>query len=400
MSEDFPQALVRLRTARRWSRKGLAERTGYTYQYVWEQETGRKPPTDAFAEACDRALEADGALIALATEEDDVQRRTLLGIGALAPLAAMETIRHGLTRTLAGDAADEVDLDEWDEIAWEYGHTFLTTPPAVLIRDLSADALAVQQLIESGPERTRDRYCRVAARLAGITALTWASLSEPRQAWRWWRTARVAADASGDLDTRMWCRSGEVVNGLYERRPIPVLLKLADEAVALGGDRVNRGVVSLWAGIAQANATIGRAEVAERAMRQAEALASRLPANIRETDGVDGWPEYRLHHTRSYAYSELGDTKRAYEAQDRALALYPESMFRNRAQVQLHRAACLVRDGDISGGVRYALSTLQEVPEAFRASATIRTVGRKVIDAAPRAHNHRDELESLAEALA
>jgi transcriptional regulator with XRE-family HTH domain len=78
MSQDFGSALKQLREAKGLSRQGLASRIGYTYQYVWEQETGRKPPTAKFAKVCDHVLATGGALLALATGRTDVDRRTLL----------------------------------------------------------------------------------------------------------------------------------------------------------------------------------------------------------------------------------------------------------------------------------------------------------------------------------
>lgn len=54
MGQDFGNALERRRADKGLSREGLAKRIAYTYQYVWEQENGRKPPTRRFAEACDR----------------------------------------------------------------------------------------------------------------------------------------------------------------------------------------------------------------------------------------------------------------------------------------------------------------------------------------------------------
>ncbi|MGH3664078.1 MAG: helix-turn-helix domain-containing protein [Micromonosporaceae bacterium] len=401
MSEDFRRTLTRLRNAHGWSRTGLADRIGYTYQYVWEQETGRKPPTTAFANACDRALDADGALTALLTKEVDVERRTVLGIGTLAPLAAMETIRKGLARSVAGASADVVNLEEWDELAWEYGHTFMTTPPNVLIRDLSTDFLTAQQLIEESTDRTRAGYCRVASRLAVITAMTSASLGEHRQAWRWWRTARVTADASQDLDTKLWCRDWEVVNGLYEQRPMRVILNRADEAVALGGGRPTPGTVGLWAGIAQANAVIGRTDEAERALHQVEALADRLPVcEPRDADSMYGWHEYRLRHTESYVHSHLGNTKRAYAAQDRAFQLYPDSMFRERAQMRMHRAACLVRDGEIADGIEHARNTIENLPDGHQSNELVMAVGRKVLEAVPKSERSRDTVLELARMMA
>jgi transcriptional regulator with XRE-family HTH domain len=395
MGEDFGSALERRRKDKGLSREGLARRIGYTYQYVWEQETGRKPPTQPFAEACDHVLAADGALLTLATGREAVKRRTVLGIGAL---STMETIRHELTRTVAGDDADAVDVEEWEAIAWEYGHTYLVTPAPKLIDQLSADFLTVKSLLESSGEKSRKSYCRVASQLAVITARTWSSLSEHRQAWRWWRTARVTADASGDIAERMMCRGEEVVMGLYEHRPITVLLDIAEQAIEIGGDHPTRGTVGLWAGIAQAHATLGHEHEAVAALRRLEELTERLPSETtRAKATIYGWPEYRMRHTESYVYAQLGMTRPAYAAQERALGLYPESAPIGRAQVSLHGARCQIIDGDITSGIDQARQALDYLPSERRTDALIKSVVREVVDAVPEAERRRGPVRELAE---
>jgi len=364
MSQDFGSALKQLREAKGLSRQGLASRIGYTYQYVWEQETGRKPPTAKFAKVCDHVLATGGALLALATGRTDVDRRTLLSVGAL---AAFETIRHDLTRVVSADEADTVDINEWEAIASEYGHSYSVTPASDLVRQLSADFLAVRGLIETSTGITRNGYCRVASQLAVITALAWSTLAESRHAWRWWRTARLAADASGDLDARMLCRGEEICLGLYEGRPVSLLLDRAAEAVAIGGDYPSRGTVALHAGIAQARAVVGHAADARAALARVEDLTSRLPAS---TTGASvtfyGWPETRVRHGESYVYTALGETKAAYAAQERALALYPDQQ------------------------------TIADVPTDRRSNSMLTTMARKVIDSLPETERRRDDVAAFA----
>jgi transcriptional regulator with XRE-family HTH domain len=314
-----------------------------------------------------------------ATGSDEVNRRQLLELGAV---TALESARRGLTQVV--QETERADLEEWEAVSAEYAHSYLVTPPEILIRQLSGDMPIVHNLIGACPDRLRAGYCRVASQLAVITARTWSSLDEYRQAWRWWRTARVLADASGDLAARMMCRGEEVVMGLYEHRPMSILLDLAAEAVEIGGGTSTRGTVGLWAGIAQANATTGRAVDAVRALNQLERLTEALPSSVTDAaDSIYGWPEYRTRHTQSYVYTELGDTRAAGAAQDRALALYPDTLPVSRAQVELHRARCMVLDHDPRGGLAYATEVLTSLPEGFRRDAMVLSVGRKVLNAVP-----------------
>ncbi len=396
MGESFGARVKRLREARKWSRRGLADRIGYTPQYVWEQETGRKPPTKRFASACDEKFGENGALVAMVKGDDDMRRRTVLGVGAL---ATMETIRRSLTSAVAGEDADRADLDEWEGVAWEYGHTYLATPASQLLDQLADDFLKIQKLIQLSSENIRPGYCRVASQLAVITAQTLSNLAATEQAKRWWRTARVTADASGDLAAMMMCRGEEVVLGLYDGRPIPVLLQLADQAAQLGGDTPTRGTVGLWAGVAQANATLGRAAEAEDALRRLNELTERLPAEtVRAEATIFGWPEYRVRHTESFVYTHLGDTRRAYASQERALALYADRFdLVGRSRVQLHRATCMLLDRDIHNGIAYATSVLTGLPEGYRGDGLVASVLNTVLDAVPKTEAGRSDVRALAD---
>ncbi|WP_051580563.1 helix-turn-helix domain-containing protein [Pseudonocardia acaciae] len=402
-----------------WSQAKLAyvlsQASGYTTtaNYVSKWERGDRKPGYEWGPVIERVLGLD--LVAIETAEraaldvpddpppvvvpelgsDDVNRRHMLGLGAL---TVLESTRRDLARVVEG--SERADLDEWEAVAAEYGHSYLVTPPEILIRQLAADLPAVRALIDIGPGRLWAGYCRVASQLAVITARTWSSLDEYQKAWRWWRTARVLADASGDQAARVMCRGEEVVMGLYEHRPISVLLDVAAEAVEIGGDTATRGAVGLWAGIAQANATIGRTGDAVHALERLERLTEALPSSVTDaSDSVHGWPEYRTRHAQSYVHTQLGDTAAAGVAQDQALALYRDSLPASRAQVELHRARCLVLDRDPRGGLARAAEVLAALPDGFRNDAVVLSVARKVLDAVPLAMRTHGEALALSEAL-
>jgi WD40 repeat protein/transcriptional regulator with XRE-family HTH domain len=64
----FGAELKRRRLAAGWSQAELARRTNYTKPHISKVETGARTPTMEFARACDTALGAGGALIALALQ--------------------------------------------------------------------------------------------------------------------------------------------------------------------------------------------------------------------------------------------------------------------------------------------------------------------------------------------
>jgi hypothetical protein len=197
----------------------------------------------------------------------------------------------------------------------------------------------------------------------------------------------------------MWVRGWEVTNGLYEQRSVPVILGRAAEAVAVGGKTVSAGTAFVYAGLAQTLAVAGRSTDALSALRRVDDIAERLPRDvIADEASLFGWPEMRLRHTESFVYTALGDTAAAYEAQDRALALYPVPLVRIRALVLLHRATCMVHDGDIAGGLGYATDVLDGLPSQHR-TEPVHAIGRQTLAALPAAEQGRAEATELAARL-
>src|SRR5438445_407766 len=145
--------------------------------------------------------------------------------------------RHRPLDLTAAVAADRhaADADEWDRIVHEYARSYYLTPTDRLLRDLTAD-LSVLQVRLGGTDGTVQRgLARAGGQLAAISAVAWADAGETARAGRWWRTARQLADASGEIETRTWVRGREAVNGLYEQRPVPVILDRAAEATSIPG---------------------------------------------------------------------------------------------------------------------------------------------------------------------
>jgi hypothetical protein len=126
-----------------------------------------------------------------------------------------------------------------------------------------------------------------------------------------------------------------------------------------------------------------------------------MPAGVAaDTESMLGWPEVRLRHTESYVYTHIGDTARAMAAQDRALELYgaDPALARERAQMRMHRASCLIQDGHIPDGLRYAADTLDDLP-ADHHNALLYQVAHQVLTVLPAAEKGRVEAADLAERI-
>ncbi|WP_213452627.1 hypothetical protein [Rhizomonospora bruguierae] len=156
----------------------------------------------------------------------------------------------------------------------------------------------------------------------------------------------------------------------------------------------------MHAGRAQALALAGRFAEAERSVRRVQEVTDRMPATVlAAADSIFGWPEHRLRHTESYVYTHTGNTQAAMAAQEQTLSLYPESHIRLRTQVQLHRAVCLIKDGHVGDGLRYAATLIDELPREHH-TAILYEVAWKVVAAVPVEERRRVEVQQMRERLA
>jgi hypothetical protein len=140
---------------------------------------------------------------------------------------------------------------------------------------------------------------------------------------------------------------------------------------------------------------MGNAAEAKAAMDQVYTAMDQLPAAVTSDDtSMFGWPEYRLRHGESLVATYLGDQARASTAQERALALYPPHMFRERAQVELHHALGLARSGEGTAGATHAHRVIEELPENHRIEVVLE-VARSVVRSVPQRDRQQREVEAL-----
>jgi hypothetical protein len=379
------------------SLRALSAQVSYDHGYLGQIERGKRHPSPAVAAAVDKALHADGTLMAVyeeATVEGEMQRRAVLrGLSALAvgspTMIALEALRHGIGVSI------DAGHDGWEQVAADYGRAFYTTPHDQLLAQLAGDLTVLQQMIagQTGPRKRA--LTRAAGQLSVIVAMALAASGQTHVAARWWTSAQHAADEAADVDTQILVRSWMVVSGGYERRPVHDLIVLADETVAMVGGRATSAVAGLHAGRAQALARAGRHTEAAAAVLDVERVTARIPTDVaRDDESLFGWPEHRLRHTQSFVHTHTGELALATEAQDRALAIYPACQARLRTQVALHRAACLIRDGHVADGLRYAADLLDDLP-AQHHNTVLHEVARQVLATVPPLERLRPEAGDL-----
>jgi hypothetical protein len=183
---------------------------------------------------------------------------------------------------------------------------------------------------------------------------------------------------------------------LYEDQPASSTLMLAEEAIGAGNRDPYGGVAGGHGTRARALALLGRHDEAWRALGDLEDVFARLPEpTVADRESHWGWSEHRLRFTQSHVHSLAGRLDEAAAAQDGALALYPPSSGIAPAQVQLHRAMCVIAAGDPGEGARHTIRTLQALPPDFRENALLRRSAALALGAVP---ERAQTLPAVAEA--
>ncbi|MFK3983035.1 helix-turn-helix domain-containing protein [Micromonospora sp. NPDC050397] len=447
--KDLGRLLVTWRKASGKTQEKLGRSLGYSRSTIANLETGRSRSSRKFWEAADVDLHAGGELMKAFDHVDDLKRDQAREVvrRAVSDAAAMrarsaataagsaELLRGGarrpvdnpvqggdtnemLRRTVLialagtvgsvatgfGPVSEDVGrglagVDRWQEAAWEYGYAYVTTPRRYLVADLAADLAAVQEeLHRQTSPGTAKPLAAVAAQLAGLTAMACTDLGFAREARHLWRLARYRAEESTDAAVQQWVAGHEITLGSYQQRPLPVLLDLANRALALADETApSAGKAELLGGQAQALALLGRTRDAQKTLDSLRLTFEHLPSSVSgEQDSIYGWPEQRLRHAESFVYSMAGKTDAAYRAQELALRLYPQARRIGRCQIELHRARCLIRDGSLSDGLRHASATLDYLGVDQRQQFVL-AVARQVLHAVPQSQRQRGEAIELRE---
>ncbi|MEV8633592.1 hypothetical protein AB0395_18220 [Streptosporangium sp. NPDC051023] len=296
-----------------------------------------------------------------------MQLLTLIGAGALAPPDAVAAILSGVDRAI-GDR-EGLDLDDWERTAWEYSFRTNTGPLGALVGDLTADIAEIGRLLDRTTSPSdRAGLLRVTASFAQTLSGEFTHLRATGQARRAQRTARRAADASGDRDLRVSVRAGEAWNSFAAGQPYQLVLQLLDDAI-----RISDGVPSVALARAYAaRATVlaaqsatqhGDGETARTALRDLRAVWDRLPdRDTKDELTYWGFSERAMRFTEAEVFALLGETREARQAAERASALYSPALVHGLANLRLIQSYSLIRERDVSDGLDHALASIQGPP--------------------------------------
>jgi len=293
-------------------------------------------------------------------------------------LGAADHVRRRLDDALLGRTVSVTALDQWEETTAGYGAQYMTEPPLRLLCDVLLDLGDVRRMCaERQPIECAERLCRLAGRLAGLTGMAMIDLGDQRLARSFFRTARTAADETGDRRLRAWVTAREALVPLYYGDP--------REAAALaraGTDLAGRNpcVAAVIAPVVEARALArlagrGRREALERVRgaidRARDALSELSPADSADT--AFGYTERQLFFHEGDTLVTLGDYQGATRAFAHALRLYQPAEFLDRALVMLGEARCLAEADEPEQALRLGRDTLVSLPRQHRTEIVLHT---------------------------
>jgi len=348
-------------------------------------------------------------------DDDDVVRRMLLRVIADPAVAvdgqffgAVDRIRRRMDDALVSGTVSPIMLDEWEEATVGYGRQYMTVPPLRLLCDVLLDFGDVRRMSERRQSlEFSERLCRLAGRLAGLIGMVMINVGDQRLARSFFRTARTAADETGDRHLRAWVAVREALVPLYYGDPAEASV-LARAGAGLAGS--NPCVAGVMAPVLEARALAWAAARRDDAgggpaLRRArtlitpvhEALA-RLPASERG-DTAFGYTQRQLLFHEGDTLVMLGDHLGAEQAFASSLDLYAPDEILDRSLISLGLARCRLEADEPEEALRLGLDTLLAVPREHRSEIMMRTA-RLLADTVAARHGEQRAVQDYREALA
>jgi len=349
-----------------------------------------------------------------AEDDDDMVRRAqlrmLADIAARVDsqfLGAVERIRRRMDDALVGGTVSSSMLDQWEETAAGYGSQYMTVPPMRLLCDVLLEIGDVRRMCEHRqPLDFSERLCRLAGQLAGLAGMLMIDVGQQRMARSFFRTARTAADETGDRHLRAWVAVREALVPLYYGDPseacalartgaglagrnmcVAAAMAPALEARALARVAARRGGPAKLQGLRRVPALLDQAH---------DALARLAPPERGDT--AFGYTERQLLFHEGDTLVTLGHGQGAERAFTRALRLYSADEILDRSLATLGLAQCRLAAGEPEEALRLSRDTVLSVPREHRSEIMVRAA-RSLGDSVAGRHGEFRAVREYREAL-
>jgi transcriptional regulator with XRE-family HTH domain len=356
------------------------------------------------------ALQAE----AEAEDDDDVIRRALLRMIAHAAdgvdgqfLGAIDRVRRRMDEALVSGTVSASMLDQWEQTTGSYARQYMTVPPMRLLCDVLLDVGDVRRMCERRqPLESSERLCRLAGQLAALAGMIMIDVGDQRLARGFFRTARTAADETGDRHLRAWVLVREALVPLYYGDPREAC-SMARAGTGLAGHTPSAAgaMGPMLEARAVARGTLRQHDaVKKQALRRVQALIcraheaqSRLPA-AESGDTAFGYTERQLLFHEGDTLVTVGDREGAEKAFTRALDMYSHDEILDRSLVGLGLARCRLEADQPVEALRLSQQTVLGVPPEHRSEIMVRAA-RSLGDSVAGRHGDLHAVREYRDAL-
>ncbi len=313
-------------------------------------------------------------------------------------LGAVDRIRRRMDEALLGGTVSATMIDRWEQSTAGYGRQYMTLPPLRLLCDVLLDFADVRRTCEDRqPLEFSERLCRLASQLAGLAGITMLDLGDHRLARSFFRTARGAADETGDRRLRAWVSVRESVVPLYYGDP-----REAANLAGTAGDLacLHLCVAAAMAPVIEARALArlasaasigrgGRRELLDRvraSLDRAQDMLGDLPEEQR-SDTALGYTERQLYFHTGDTLVSLGDWQGASRAFAQAGQMYSGYEVLDCALIALGQARCLLESDEPGQALLAGQQTLARLPAEHRTDVVLqvaRALGQQAAERDPK----------------
>jgi transcriptional regulator with XRE-family HTH domain len=359
--------IKRRRTDAGLSQPQLAQRIGYTRQYVsLAERPGHNLPSLEVVKAIDDALDARGQLLALREQAKADQRRNRRGSLPIesinVPVAPSGIDPWMLTDTLTRSGIDNIALDHMERSAYTYAQRYPTVPPSRLWPSVSGQITRMNEVL-SHPQslRVRRRAVSLLCVLTGIAGNLCLDLNRHDQAVGYFDVAELAALEAESSDLVAWVYAVRSLGPFFagDYSSAVDMLSRADRESNSSSPRRRAWVNGL---LARAAAAMGDPEAGlmalDAAYRYAEAISD-------PQEGTDFFDAARLDGIAGSTYLLLRQTGPATSLLRVALERRAANDVKGRALIALDLAECHLYDDEPVEASRVAITALDWAGDAM-----------------------------------
>jgi transcriptional regulator with XRE-family HTH domain len=361
--DSFGPAMRALRKQRRLTLRELGERTQFSREHLGNIEKGRRAPTEDLVTACDKALRSGSRLWATwaATLEDsDVNRRDLIGLGAVvaatgalgqAAPAQASALEHSL-RTAVQTPSEPVD---WDALVAEFADRHVTDHTPGYLGDIQGQLRLAQYHVERG---NRD----ATAAAAGLSLYYGLRLGDHGwldNASGMYDVAAALAERAADPATQSFILGRAASRGIYESWSRKRTTDTVERALQLRTD--GAGALEAYSARVHLCGLAGDLKGGRAAVEQMRRVADTMtdsPMLPRHAQRVTSFHNY----LECRAGRDLNIAQNAHELAERDLADVPLWL----ADARVYWAWALVSAGDVRTGTTVALDAVRGLARSTR----------------------------------